>query len=145
MTIREELHIDCPPELAFDLMADVRHLKAWNEGASRADLITGEPIERGSRFTTVNRGQELESTITVFDRPGRIDFDVTSKRLDVDSTFTFTERDGGTALSIMFEPRPKGVLSVLFPLLKPLIRRDLIKQHLKFKDFCEARAKSQTT
>lgn len=145
MTINEELHIDCPPELAFDLMADVRHLTTWNEGASRAELTTGEPIERGSRFTTVNRGQELESTITVFDRPERLDFDVTSKRLDVAGTFTFAESDGGTKLSISFEPRPKGALSALFPLLKPLIRRDLIKQHLKFKDFCEERAKSHAT
>jgi uncharacterized protein YndB with AHSA1/START domain len=145
MTIKEELHIDCPPAMAFDLMADVRHLTTWNDAASRAELIGSEPIGNGSRFIAVNRGQEAESTIVVFDRPDHLEFEVLNKRLDVAATFTFTEEDGRTRLNITFEPRPKGLMSALFPILKPLIRRDLAKQHLKFKDFCETRAKSPAT
>lgn len=145
MTIKEELHIDCPPALAFDLMADVRHLTTWNDAASRAELITSEPIGNGSQFIAVNRGQEAETTIVTFDRPDRLEFDVLNKRLDVAATFNFAEQDGGTKLNITFVPRPKGVMSVLFPLLKPLIRRDLAKQHRGFKAFCEARARSRAT
>jgi len=137
MTITEVLHIDCPPAIAFDLMADVRNLTRWNDGASRAELMTEEPIGLGTRFVAVNRGQELEQTITRFDRPGRIDFDVTGKLLDVASTFTFTASESGTRLVIEFEPHPKGIMKVLFPILSPAIRRDLRSQHLKFKAFCE--------
>jgi hypothetical protein len=135
--IKEELHIECPPTTAFDLMADVRNLPSWNEGASRAELLTEEPIGPGTRFVTVDRGQEMTSEVTTYERPGCIDFDVTSRFMDVGSTFTFTPADGGTRLAIEFEPRPKGVMRVLFPLLSPVIRRDLRTQHRKFKTFCE--------
>lgn len=140
--IAEELHIDCPPTMAFDLMADVRNLTRWNEGATRAELLTDEPIAQGARFATVNRGQQMESTVTRFDRPGRLDFDVTSRFMDVASTFTFTPSGSGTTLVIEFEPQPKGVMKVLFPLLSPVIRRDLRTQHLKFKTYCEAQLPS---
>lgn len=137
MTMREEMHITCQPATVFDLMADVRNLTEWNDGASRAELTSAEPIGEGSRFETVNRGQRLTSTITTFERPARLDFSVTNKNLDVDTTFLFTETDTGTDLVIEFEPHPKGVMKALFPILKPLIKRDLVNQHLKFKAFCE--------
>ena len=139
-TIKEELHIECSPTTAFNLMADVREITRWNGGASRADLLTEEPVGLGSQFVTINRGQRLESTITKFDRPERLEFAVTGKMMDVDGTFAFVDTDGATTLFLEFAPRPKGVMTVLFPLLKPLIRRDLVKQHAKFKDFCETQA-----
>ena len=142
MTIKEHMHIDCPPAVAFDLMADVRKLTDWNEGASKAEMSTDEPIRLGSRFATVNRGQSLVSTITTFERPDRLDFSVTSERMDVAATFHFTPVDTGTDLVIEFEPRPKGIMKVLFPVLKPVIKRDLVAQHLKFKAYCEAQTHS---
>lgn len=139
MTITEHLHIDCPPAVAFDLMADVRKLTDWNDAASRADMTTTEPIGEGSSFTVINRGQEMTSTITTFDRPHHLGFSVTGKAMDVVATFRFQPAATGTELVIEFEPAPKGVMKLLFPLLRPLIRRDLTKQHTKFKDYCEAR------
>ena len=91
MGITEEMHIDCPPATAFDLMADVRQLTEWNEGASRAEMTSAGPIGQGSRFVAVNRGQEMESTITRFDRPERLDFSVTGKTMAVAAVFRFTE------------------------------------------------------
>lgn len=139
MTITEQMHIDCPPATAFDLMADVRKLTDWNDGASRAEMKSDGPIGQGSQFVAVNRGQEMESTITTFDRPERLDFAVTGKAMDVAAAFHFTADGAGTGLVIEFKPRPKGLMKALFPVLKPLIRRDLVKQHLKFKAFCEAK------
>ena len=140
MAITEQLQIDCPPATAFDLMADVRKLTDWNEGASKAEMTSAGPIGQGSRFEVVNRGQTMESTITRFDRPEHLDFSVTGKAMDVAAEFRFTEVGAGTTLFIEFQPRPKGIMKVLFPVLRPLIRRDLAKQHLKFKDFCESHA-----
>ena len=137
-TLTEAMNIDCSTATAFDLMADVRHITRWNAGASKCEMLSEEPIGKGTRFVTVNRGQEMTSTITRFDRPERLEFDVTSKAMDVHATFRFTKSKSGTRLDIAFEPQPKGIMTVLFPLLRPMIRRDLIKQHLKFKDYCEA-------
>lgn len=144
VAISEQLHINCPPTMAFDLMADVRNVTRWNDGASRADLVTEEPIGIGTRFVTVNRGQELESRITRLDRPDRLEFDVTGKLMDVAGAFTFTPSGEGTTLVMEFEPSPKGIMKALFPLLRPVIRRDLRTQHLKFKDFCEMQRQQPT-
>lgn len=138
MTIREELHIDCPPATAFDLMADVRKLTDWNDGASRAEMKSTGTIGQGSTFITVNRGQEMESTITTFDRPERLDFSVSGKAMNVVGRFRFSSAGSGTELVMEFDPEPKGAMKFLFPVLKPLIRRDLAKQHVKFKKFCES-------
>jgi hypothetical protein len=78
---------------------------------------------------TANRGQELESGITTFDPPSRVDFEVTGRLMDVAGSFTFTASGAGTALAIEFEPHPKRIMKLLFPLLSPVIRRDLRTQH----------------
>ncbi len=138
-TLTEVLNINCHPAMAFDLMADVRHITEWNAGASHCEMLTDEPIGAGTRFVTVNRGQEMSSKITTYDRAQHLEFAVESKAMDVQATFLFSEAGSGTQLDIQFEPRPKGIMKVLFPLLRPLIRRDLIKQHIKFKTYCETR------
>ena len=118
-------------------MADVRRLTEWHEGASRAEMTSEGPVGQGSQFIAINRGQEMESTITTFDRPERLDFSVAGQALDVAAAFHFTAAGAGTKLVIEFDPQPKGIMKFLFPVLRPMIRRDLIKQHLKFKAFCE--------
>ena len=143
MTISEELHIDCPATTAFDLMADVRRLTDWNDGASRAEMTSPEPIGQGSTFVAVNRGQEMKTAIVTFERPDRLDFSVTGKAMDVAARFRFESVGSTTKLSIEFDAAPKGVMKLLFPVLKPLIRRDLAKQHGKFKQFCETQHQAQ--
>jgi hypothetical protein len=103
-------------------------------------LTSDEPIGQGSQFITVNKIQQQEIAITRFDRPERLDFTVRGKRMDIPTTFTFAEVDGGTTLIGEFDIRPKGLMSVLFPLLRPMVRRELSKQHANFKKLCEAQA-----
>lgn len=141
-TIREELHIDCPPTAAFDLMADVRRITDWNSGVSSVEMKSNRAIGRGSRFVAVNRGQAMESTITTFDRPERLEFATTGKTMDVAGRFSFKSAGSGTRLIIELDPRLKGVMKVLLPILKPMIRRDLANQHAKFKGYCELQNQS---
>jgi hypothetical protein len=144
-SLTEELHINCPDALAFDLMADVRNITQWNRGVSRSEMKSDQPIGAGSRFETVNRGQTMASTITRYERPQRLEYDVTSKAMDVHGQFEFHSTAGGTKLDMRFDASPKGIMKVLFPVLKPLIRRDLIRQHDRFRDFCETRASELQT
>ncbi len=140
MAFTEQMHIDCPSTTVFDLMADARNETRWNGGVSRAELMTDEPIGKGSQFIVVSRGREDEVTITVFDRPERLEFAVTSKAMDIDITYTFAETDGTTTAVGNFDARPKGFMKVLLPLLMPVIKRDLAKQHAKFENLCETQA-----
>ena len=147
MTITEDLHIDCAPTIAFDLMADVRNEARWNDDVSRAEMTTNEPVGRNSRFVT-HHGRplgQIEATITEFDRPERLGFSATSKRMDLVVSLTFTGTGSGTLLHGIYEPKPKGVMAMLFPLLRPMIRRDMAKQHQNFKALCESQAQSPET
>jgi hypothetical protein len=147
MSFTEDLHIDCAPETAFDLLADVRNETRWNDGVSRAELSTPEPVGMASRFVT-DHGRplgEIESTITVFDRPGRLEFAATSKRMDINISYKFTATGSGTLAHGTFAPEPKGLMAVLFPLLRPMIRRDMAKQHEQFKVLCESQSQAPGT
>ena len=129
--------IAASPEAAFDAMADARNEPQWNSQVSRSELLSGEPIGDGSRFETVNRGQSYQATITTYERPNRLAFDVTGKGMDIRATFAFTATGGGTSNSATFDFTPKGFLKVVFPLMKPLIRKDLPKQAQSFAAFVE--------
>lgn len=142
--ITEDLRIHCPRAAAFDLMADPRNETRWNEGVSRAELTTGEPVGLGSKFVTDHGSPlgQIESTITVFERPDRLEFEATSRRMDLAISFTFTDADSETLVHGTFDAKPKGVMAVLFPLLRPMIRRDMAKQHQHFKALCEGQSPS---
>lgn len=136
MTLDVSREIAVAPDVAFGAMADVRNEVRWNSKVTRSDLVSGEPIQRGSRFETVNRGQVYDSTITEYERPTRLTFEVTGKQMDITTTFTFAANAQGTVLHGDFDFRPKGLLKVVFPLMRPMIRGDLPKQMRSFAEFC---------
>ena len=144
MTFTMDWLIDCPPTTAFDLMADVRNETRWNDGVSSAELLTAEPVGPGSRFVTTHGWPlgQIESTITAFTRPQRFDVRATSKAMDLALSATFAETGSGTSIHAEFDPAPKGLMKVLLPLLLPMIRRDLDRQHQHFKALCESEARS---
>ena len=137
MPLRVHEHIHCPAETAFDLMADARNESTWNSQVSRSELLSGEPVGSGSRFLVVNRGQEYTGTISAYERPTRLVFEVTGKPMDITGSFTFGADGDGTALDAEFDFRPKGAMKLLFPLMTPMVRRDLPRQLASFGAFCE--------
>ena len=143
-TLREELMIDCRPETVFDLMADVRNSVQWNSAVSSSELMGDEPVGLGSKFTTVGRGQTFETEIADYQRPGNLRLRTSTRIMNVDGTFAFTPASGGTKLVMEFDAEPNGVMKLFFPVVLPMIKRDVIKQHLRFKEHCES-VGSETT
>lgn len=123
----------------FDLMADARNETAWNSQVSSSELVSEEPIGPGTRFVTVNRGQSYDATITTYDRPNEIAFDVVGKSLKIIGRFKFSDSGDGTVVRATFEMEPQGYMKVMLPLMAPLVRRDFPKQLNSFKAFCESR------
>jgi len=128
--------IACPPEQVFDALADLRNDTEWNSRVSSVELLSGEPIGPGSRFAMVNGGTTYDVTITTYDRPSRLGIEATGKP-DLTIAYTFTATGEGTDLESNFDFRPRGVLKALFPLLAPVIRRDVPKQYASLKSLCE--------
>lgn len=134
----EELRIDSASTTVFDLLADARNEVRWNEGVSRAELVTDEPVGEGSRFVVEDRRGEHDVAITMFDRPERLGFALTSKQMDVVIDYRFTESGGTTTAVGDFDARPRGAMRALLPVILPFIKRDIAKQHVNFKELCEA-------
>jgi hypothetical protein len=118
-------------------MADARNEPQWNSQVSTSELLSGEPIGQGSQFETTNRGQKYQATITTYERPTRLVFDVTGKTMDIRAAFDFAAAAGGTKNHAEFDFTPKGFVKILFPLMKPLIKKDLPKQAQSFVTFVE--------
>jgi hypothetical protein len=75
-------------------------------------------------------------TITGYDRPSRLVFEASGKP-DLTIACTLTPTGEGTELESDFDFRPKGALKVVFPVLAPVIRRDVPKQYASLKALCE--------
>jgi hypothetical protein len=128
--------IGCSPERVFDTLADLRNDLEWNSRFSKAELLSGEPIGPGSTFAIVNGGSPYDATLTTYERPHRLVVEARGNP-DLTITYSLTPAGDGTGLESEFDFRPKGVLKVLFPLLGPVIRRDVPKQYASLKAFCE--------
>jgi uncharacterized protein YndB with AHSA1/START domain len=129
--------IACPPGRVFETLADVRNEPQWNSRVSSAELVSGEPIELGSRFSIVNGGTPFDVTITTFERPSRLVFEANGKP-DVTIAYALTSTADGTDLTSDLEFRPRGALKLLFTALGPVIRRNVPKQYAALKARCEA-------
>ena len=130
------IHIACPPEQVFDLMADARNETKWNGRVSRAELTSGEPIGAGSRFVIVNSGSEYDTVLTVYERPSRLVFEAKGNP-DVGISYAFRPDGDGTEMTGELDFRPTGVSKALFAVLAPVIRANVRKQYAAFKSLCE--------
>ncbi len=130
------IELACPPEHAFDLLADMRNETEWNSGVSKADLRSEEPIGQGSRFHVVNNKTPYDVTLATYERPSALVFEGTGKP-GVTITYRLEPSSLGTRLSAELVFRPKGLYLPLFAVLAPVIRRDVRKQFASFKSLCE--------
>jgi uncharacterized protein YndB with AHSA1/START domain len=128
--------IACPPEEVFDLLADLRNDPQWNSRVSSAELRSPEPIGLGSRFAIVNGGTAYDVTISGYERPSRLELEAKGNP-ELTIACTLTPTGDATELEGDFDFRPRGALKVVFPLLAPVIRRDVPKQYASFKALCE--------
>ena len=136
MRVTARTAIACPPERVFDTIADIRNDVEWNGRVSSADLQSGEPVGPGSSFALVNGGTRYDVTLTTYERPRRLVVEARGNP-DLTITYTLTPAGEGTDVESEFDFRPKGILKVLFPLLAPVIRRDIPKQFASLKALCE--------
>lgn len=138
MIVNVQVTIEAPIWRVFDLMADTRNEPRWNSQVSEALLLTGEPVAEGSEFSTVNRGRTFHATLTEYERPRHLGFDVAGKPMTIRGKLDFAEEGEGTVLTGSFDFTPHGAMKMMLPLMSGAIRRDFPKQMASFKDFCES-------
>jgi len=86
----------------------------------------------------VDKRGRHDAKITAHNRPEELSFVVHDAKMDVDIDYVLTEANGVTTMTGRFNAKGKGLMRFLLPLLVPLIRRDLAKEHAHFVRLCEA-------
>ncbi len=123
-----EVHVDAPPEVVYDLIADVARTGEWSHETQSAEWLDGtEPGTPGARFRGVNqqgrnRWRRICEVVTA-DAPSTFAFRTVPSPLYRDSslwTFTIEPEDSGTRLTQTFEVLMLNpILDRLFYLLIP--------------------------
>lgn len=132
------------PATAFDLLADVRNESQWNKGVSVAELRSDGQVGQGSKSMTVYRGMENDVTLAEFERPKHLVVAANNDRRDIDTTYTFTEANGGTRLVVSTDVRPKGITALFSPVLRMMMRRETAKKYATVKPAIEDRSDTST-
>ena len=118
--ISGQIHIDAPPELVFDTVADSRNEPRYNSMMRSVELLTGEPIGAGSRFRALmgRGGLEMLVTITTYQPSSVLGVETTSGQMDTTGALIFRpdpDDPGSTTMSWEWEVTPQGWLRLLGP------------------------------
>ena len=137
--ISGQIHIDAPPELVFDTVADSRKEPSFNPEMRDVELLTPLPIGAGTRLLARMGKSRNEMLVEIvdFDRPQRLLTQTTSSMMATSGTLTFSPSEGGTLMTWNWQVLPKGWLRALGPLFGPIgnrVERGIwtgLKRHLE--------------
>ena len=110
--VEGEIIIHRPVEEVFDFVADERNEPRYNHEMLRCELVTGEPIGKGSRYRAEMsmRGRPVEMIELYPARCRRV-------RMEIEGRLTFDPVPAGTRMAWSWELHPKGALKLLSPLV----------------------------
>jgi uncharacterized membrane protein len=130
-----------PVAEVFDFVADERNEPRYNPGIRRVEKLSPGPIGRGTRFraeaVTLRRTVGMTIQYTVYERPRRLASSIDMAAADIAGTLRFDPVSGSTRMSWSWELRPRGLYSLLAPVIVPLGRRAEQTNWRRLKRFLE--------
>lgn len=119
--------LDRPAEEVFAFIADVRNDPRWHGDVLEARLTNGEPVGNGSIFEIRTKPFMGVSggtvTVSEYDPPHRIVFDVEMGKMRPTTTFTVTPEDGGSRVTRCIDMEPNGVMRLMAPFMAGIAGR----------------------
>ncbi|HLA65315.1 MAG TPA: SRPBCC family protein [Candidatus Saccharimonadales bacterium] len=105
------IFVAAPPERAFNLWIDLERMPEWVGGVSKVTDVTG-PLDREGTSYMVWFGRTASRTeVLEVERPNRIRTRFGNWLLHGVNEATFQLQDGGTHLTLRFEPQ--GIVSAI--------------------------------
>jgi hypothetical protein len=140
--VEGEILIERPVGEVFDFVADERNEPSYNRRMVRAELITSGDIGVSTKFQTelktMGRAVPMTVEFTRFERPRVLASRTRSSMMETEGALTFAAVAGGTLMRWSWEVRPRGVLTLLRPLIGVLGRRQEQAIWRKLKRLLEA-------
>ena len=138
--IRNSVDIECPQDVAFAYLSDLRNELEWNPGVESVEKVTDGPVGLGTRFRAKWKSAPRPVVVEVekFDRP-RGWTSHNGGPLEVTLSIRLEPVSGGTRLSSDFVAVPHGLLRLVFPLLLRRLRAEEAVNMTYLRDALERR------
>jgi uncharacterized membrane protein len=142
MTVEKTIHIEAAPEVVWTVTEDVERWPEWTPTVTSVTRVEGGPFGLGSVARIKQPGQPAsEWTVTAFARGRRFAWETRRRGLRMTGTHELSPDRGGTTNVLRVEA--KGIVAVLlWPLLRPLVRRALSAENHGLKARCEEIARA---
>lgn len=116
-----------PAAEVFAFIADVRNDPRWHTDVLEASLIEGTTIEKGSTFRIKTKPVVGVSggtvTVSEYDPPSEIVFDVRMGKLEPTTTFTVVPDGQGCRVTRRIDMEPLGLMRVIAPFMSGMMRK----------------------
>jgi hypothetical protein len=116
-----------PATEVFAFIADVRNDPRWHTDVLEARLINGINVNRDSTFEIGTKPVMGISggtvTVSEYDPPSRIVFDVRMGKLEPTTTFSVVPDRGGCRITRRIDMEPQGLMRVMAPFMVGMMRR----------------------
>lgn len=150
MEIRASRHIQAPIDITFDIFSDITKAEERVEGISKIEILSDIKQGLGTRWreTRVMFGQQATEEMEISDFQPNRSYDVVaeSRGARYHTRYTFTEKEGGTQVEMVFSGRPQTTLmklmSVLAFLMKGPTQKALEADMDNLKAVAEAQARA---
>ena len=124
--------VPCPVEAVWAFVAEgfFEHHREWDPAVVGMERLTEGPIAvglRGRETRSFAGKQSADFEVTELDRLAVFGFRNTSGPFDLQRRYRFTETESGTGTYVDFDFRmaPKGAMTLLFPVLRPVIGKQV--------------------
>lgn len=142
MDVQVETVIARPRDVVAAYAGDPSNAPEWYANISSVEWRTPPPVQLGSRmdFVASFMGRRIAYTYEVVDLvPGeRLVMRATEGPLAMETTYTWSDADGGTRMSLRNRGGPGGLQRLLAPLMTMAVRRATTKDLAQIKHILES-------
>jgi len=144
---RYEQVIGVSPENLFDLVGNAERTPEWDQSIKTVTKLTEGPAGRGARYAETHRLLMREHTIELevaeYEPPRVVAFTTLAGGPPATTRIELTpDADGATLVQVTASARVAGLMSVVSPLLRRVMRRQLPRMLAQLKSYCESRLTS---
>jgi len=113
------LTLDQPRERVFDFLTDLPNESAWNPDCSSVEMLSPQPVEKGSTYRGHFRGMgQVMVELAALERPPRFATRERSRMATGDFEFVLTPDGERTQVELRMRLRPHGPMRLFQPLMR---------------------------
>jgi uncharacterized membrane protein len=145
--VRVEIDVDLSPNEVFDFWAEWSNNPRWQRGMESCIWTSEPPLRVGSTYEQRASllGRPILSSFEVVEyEPGtKVRIRTTKSTLPLDITRQVSPgADGGTTLHATIRGEPSGPMRLLNPLMRRMVRRNVLEDYRRLKELLEGEARS---